>query len=159
MEGIDARNEVPLSEADERAGYHRTLVIDVEGDSESVDEMQMESKLDRNENASNGDLSNTTADSVESTQDLGDNDAVRIWKASALPRTHMSDFLENAVREMLNSNGYASIANTITIRLCSKGFPVGVMPSESSTCVSTAVSVEPSMAVEWWEILYRLNRS
>ena len=119
MEGIDARNEVPLSEADERAGYHRTLVIDVEGDSESVYEMQMESKLDRNENASNGDLSNTTADSVESTQDLGDNDAVRIWKASALPRTHMSDFLENAVREMLNSNGYASIANTITIRLCS----------------------------------------
>ena len=119
QEHVEGTDEAMPQEADARAGYHRTLVIDVEGDCESVYDFQTVSKLDRNENASNGDLSNTTTDSVESIHDSSDTDEVQIWKASALPRTHMSDFMENAVREMLISSGYESIANTITIRLCS----------------------------------------
>ena len=48
-----------------------------------------------------------------------DTDDTQIWKSSALPRTNLSDFLENAVSEMLLANGFGDVASTITIRLCS----------------------------------------
>jgi hypothetical protein len=43
----------------------------------------------------------------------------RMWKASALPRTKLSDFLEAAVSDLLQHIGHSEVADTITIRMTS----------------------------------------
>eukprot|EP01031_Cornospumella_fuschlensis_P031386 gene31386-37937_t len=43
----------------------------------------------------------------------------RMWKASALPRTKLSDFLEAAVRDVLVSVGHPEVVSTIHIRMTS----------------------------------------
>ena len=41
------------------------------------------------------------------------------WRASTLPRSHLSDFLEALVAERLRSSGYEEAADTVTVRMTS----------------------------------------
>jgi hypothetical protein len=92
----------------------KKLVINCAAECDTTAESRFcDGENDEPPNLAQDDLSIGSGPQSSSEQDMS------TWRAASLPRTKLSDFLEEAVKGMLEEMGFGDISSTITIRLCS----------------------------------------
>ena len=77
---------------------------------------------DDNISGCGGSSSSPLASASDDKQDSDGADAPKPhaqWRASTLPRTRLSDFIESMVKEQLRATGFASVVPTVTVRMSS----------------------------------------